>query len=254
MSLMKGESASLSPIRRRPELVRIGLRVGAGCENVVAMPRIGLEFPNRMSFEKWVHVGKVLSAANTSTAWCLGDWLVFGETVYNGRYRDAIEQTSLDYQTLRNYAWVARRFPLSRRRDMLSFGHHAEVAALSEPEQDFWLRKAEALSWSRNRLRAEVKISLRERVQDNNLERDSVQTPDQPGRPDGINGVTASAASEAGTPDETSAAFCQAEWPGLHLKITVEQLERCKAMAAQAGMSVEAWAIRMLDSASRRLM
>jgi hypothetical protein len=43
-----------------------------------------------------------------------------------------------------NYAWVARRFAMSRRRDTLSFGHHAEVAALPEPEQDFWLREAGA--------------------------------------------------------------------------------------------------------------
>ncbi len=32
-------------------------------------------------------------------------------------------------------AWVARRFPVSRRRDTVSFQHHAEVAALPEPEQ-----------------------------------------------------------------------------------------------------------------------
>lgn len=44
-------------------------------------------------------------------------------------------------------AWVARRFGKSRRRDTLHFSHHAEVAALAEPEQDFWLRKAEAHNW-----------------------------------------------------------------------------------------------------------
>jgi hypothetical protein len=85
----------------------------------------------------------------SSSAWCLGDWLNYGQSAYPGRYQDAIEGTSLDYQTLRNYAWVARRFSLSRRRDRISFGQHAEVAALPEPEQDFWLRKAEELCWSR---------------------------------------------------------------------------------------------------------
>ena len=49
----------------------------------------------------------------------------------------------LDYQTLRNYAWVARRFPAGRRRAGVSFAHHAEVARLPEPEQDYWLRRAE---------------------------------------------------------------------------------------------------------------
>ena len=35
------------------------------------------------------------------------------------------------------------RFDLSRRRDKLSFGHHAELAALPEHEQDEWLDQAE---------------------------------------------------------------------------------------------------------------
>lgn len=99
----------------------------------------------------------------SSSAWCLGDWLAYGQAAFSGRYRDALGQTSLDYQTLRNYAWVARRFPVSRRRDTLSFGHHAETAALPGPEQDFWLRKAAGQRWSRNQLRQEIRASLRER-------------------------------------------------------------------------------------------
>jgi hypothetical protein len=47
---------------------------------------------------------------------------------------DHIVATGLDYQTLRNYAAVARRFELSRRRDNLSFHHHAELCALSESQ------------------------------------------------------------------------------------------------------------------------
>ena len=86
--------------------------------------------------------------------------------MYEGRYREAVERTGLDYQTLRNYARIARRFEVSRRRETLSFGHHAELASLSEPEQDFWLRKAEQFSWSTSRLRREVRASLRERNDD----------------------------------------------------------------------------------------
>lgn len=49
------------------------------------------------------------------------------------------------------------------RRDTLSFGHHAEAAALPGPEQDFWLRKAADQDWSRNHLRREIPPSLKER-------------------------------------------------------------------------------------------
>jgi hypothetical protein len=52
---------------------------------------------------------------------------------------------------------------MSRRRDTLSFGHHAEVAAIAEPEQDYWLRKAEKHHWPVKRLRREVRASLAER-------------------------------------------------------------------------------------------
>jgi G:T-mismatch repair DNA endonuclease (very short patch repair protein) len=45
---------------------------------------------------------------------------------------------------------------LSRRRDGLSFGHHAEVTALPEAEQNFWLRKAQNLGWSVKQLRHQV--------------------------------------------------------------------------------------------------
>lgn len=71
----------------------------------------------------------------------------------------------LDYQTLRNYAWVARRFRSSRRRDSLSVQHHIEVAALSDEEQDAWLDRAERFSWSRNKLRAMVKTDREVGVQ-----------------------------------------------------------------------------------------
>jgi hypothetical protein len=40
------------------------------------------------------------------------------------------------YQTCRNAASIANAFELSRRRDNLTFKHHAEVAALSPDEAD----------------------------------------------------------------------------------------------------------------------
>jgi hypothetical protein len=72
---------------------------------------------------------------------------------------------------------VARRFSLSRRRDKLSFGHQVEVAALSDPEQNYWLRKAEEESWSRNRLRREVRESYRQRNQEEVETASKVQGP-----------------------------------------------------------------------------
>ena len=161
---MGGSPSARPPALRTPAERLRSVPPAAGRSEPALRARKGLQLPRRLPFERWLGIGMQLSAASTSAARCLGDWLIFGEQAYAGRYRDAIELTSLDYQTLRNYAWVAKRFTLSRRRDTLSFGHHAEVAALAEPEQDFWLRKAETHQWPVKQLRREVRASLAERA------------------------------------------------------------------------------------------
>jgi hypothetical protein len=119
--------------------------------------RVGLRIPMALTFEKWQRAGSQISRIVDSSAWCLGDWLVYGQKEYADRYLRAIEACGLDYQTLRNYAWVARKFELERRRETLSFQHHAEVSSLSAQEQDRWLDLAEEFNWSRNELRRNIR-------------------------------------------------------------------------------------------------
>jgi hypothetical protein len=115
-----------------------------------------LELERDMTFESWLVIGRRLSRITNASPWWLGDWLIYGRRAYGERYRAALDVTDLDYQTLRNYAWVARKFPGSRRRDTLSFQHHAEVASLPEPEQDLWLKRANASQWSKTELRRRI--------------------------------------------------------------------------------------------------
>jgi hypothetical protein len=126
---------------------------------ITAQNRIWLRLPDDLRLDSWCHIGARLHAAADSSAWWIGDWLVFGHDKYPGRYRRAMAETGLDYQTLRNYSWVARSFEPSRRRDTLTFQHHMEVAALLTAEQDHWLDFAVRLGWSRNELRRQVKAS-----------------------------------------------------------------------------------------------
>jgi hypothetical protein len=111
-----------------------------------------------MSFRDWTTLGSRLGRVSSASAWALGDWLLFGQRSYGRRYRTALRETNLDYQTLRNYAWVASRFDHARRRDGLSFQHHAELASMPEPDQDLWLRRAETEHWSRNELRRRLSL------------------------------------------------------------------------------------------------
>jgi hypothetical protein len=145
-----------------------GLRTAAGrggaaaavsgqSSSVILTTRVGLRFPENLTYDSWEHAGHQISRVVNSSTWCLGDWLVYGQERYADRYRQAVAAAGLDYQTLRNYAWVARRFELSRRHLGLSLQHHAEVASLPDDEQDRWLEQAATLGWSRNQLRRAVR-------------------------------------------------------------------------------------------------
>lgn len=114
-----------------------------------------------MTFDEWAGVGRRISRIASGAAWAMGEWLLFGERRFGARYRSAIEATDLDYQTLRNYAWVARNVDADRRREELSFQHHAEVASLPAPEQDLWLHRAVMHGWSRNELRRRMRAQRR---------------------------------------------------------------------------------------------
>jgi len=189
------------------------------------VPHVGLVFPSRLPFEAWQGIGAQLAVAASSSAWCLGDWLVYGQAAYAGRYREAVERTDLDYQTLRNYAWVAGRFELSRRREALSFGHHAEVAALPGPEQDFWLRKAEEFGWPVMRMRREVRASLAEREEGPA----ALESADDDCR--------------GGGPRERRLAVIQ-------VTLTPGQLAICERAAGQDGVALCAWAASALERAA----
>jgi hypothetical protein len=232
---------------RGPEVRTFAIGVSAQSEfDRFIIPRMGMRFPQQLPYEKWLDIGRELAAVSTSSAWCLGDWLLHGEHAYSGRYREAIERTSLDYQTLRNYAWVARRFPPSRRRDTLSFAHHTEVAGLPQHEQDFWLRKAEEFSWSRNRLRQEVRHSLAERATADDSDEARADLGEE----------TAGGMETAGTAATTSIAAAPSLQPGpaaarIQVRLSPEQLESCQAAASMLGHSIEEWAVSALDRAAR---
>jgi hypothetical protein len=200
-------------------------------QHSVQITKSGLLFARAPSLSSWEDIGRYIISVADSSTWWIADWLVYGEDTFKDRYVEAIEKTSLNYQTLRNYAWVARRFGHSRRRDKLSFGHHSEVAALDAPEQDYWLRKAEEFSWSRNELRRQVRASLRER---GNL-------PVEP------SGGAGSEATRRGN-DETELSEPRKT---LRLVLTSDQITLFERTAETHNMELREWALTILESAAR---
>ncbi|MFJ3303890.1 LmbU family transcriptional regulator [Streptomyces sp. NPDC086549] len=122
--------------------------------------RTGLCLPQDFSLAEWKRFGRHLFLISDSSCWWLGDWLIYGQEKYPDRYRQAMKETGLDYKTLRNYSWIARRFPTTERHAKVSFQHHAEVASLEPSERRMWLERAAQEEWSRNTLRQQLRKAL----------------------------------------------------------------------------------------------
>jgi hypothetical protein len=148
-----------APSRRSHGSPTVLGRPGCPEERTVKPSRTAIRFDPLLPFETWKAIGPRIATYSTASAWWLGDWLAFGRMKYGRRYKEAIAATGLDYQTLRNYAVVARRFAPSRRRDNLSFQHHAEVCALSDDDQELWLDLAAMRGWSKRELRRRIRAA-----------------------------------------------------------------------------------------------
>jgi DNA modification methylase len=120
--------------------------------------RIALELPEGLTFEQWEQVGRFLGRVESSVMWLIGDWWRYGDHRYGERAAQALDSETFEFQTFMDAGWVAGKIEPSRRREVLSFSHHKEVAALEPADRDRLLDSAEAECWSRNRLRAEVKF------------------------------------------------------------------------------------------------
>jgi hypothetical protein len=105
----------------------------------------------------WVRQGRWLGAIARASGWWIGDWIRYGNARYGDRYGAAARVTGYDVQSLRNMAYVAGRFNPQRRRDRLSFSHHAELAGLSVEEQELWLDRTVAGALSVSKLRSELR-------------------------------------------------------------------------------------------------
>jgi hypothetical protein len=134
----------------------------------------------KLTVDEWRKYGTRLGAVSrtASVNWWLGDWIRFGLHRFNQRYTYISLVTGYDEQTLMNMVHVAKTFPIYRRREKLSWSHHAELAALPAIEQDLWLDRAIAEHMSVQQLRREMRRARRAgrpRRQPQNLEESAVE-------------------------------------------------------------------------------
>jgi len=116
----------------------------------------GLTVTGQPSFDEWLRLGDQLRYINGAVQWWIGDWLNFGERAYGEKYSQALDATDYSYQNLATMKWVATEFPMTRRRNGLSWTHHREVAGCEPVVQDVLLDQTEDGEWTAKQLRTAI--------------------------------------------------------------------------------------------------
>lgn len=131
--------------------------------NQIAIPGVELSYTAlvvtdpELAFDSFASIIRAGTRIHSAAKFWVGDALEFGELVYGESYAQAVEATGLSYSYLTNIRSVCRKVHRDRRREGLSFSHHAEVARLDPELQAEWLDAALENGWSvddfRSRLR-----------------------------------------------------------------------------------------------------
>lgn len=145
----------VAPLPRRPIFDEIAIRADW-------LSPTGLQLPESLPYPTWCDVGKRLAEVSHACQWWIGDWFNHGAERFGEASARAIaDQLGLEARTVWDCAWVSRRVPTSRRREVLSFSHHREVAPLDPTLADQVLDRAASQQWNREQLRSAVRALRR---------------------------------------------------------------------------------------------
>lgn len=126
--------------------------------NFIDASPVGLKLSKDLSFDEWSAIAASFGNLMQTAAWCIGDWMVYGERKWGQQllldgedfdpaapnripshvFDTAVAATRLDRQTLSQYAGVCRKIPLEERRSHVSFGHHRILAPLPPAKRMEW--------------------------------------------------------------------------------------------------------------------
>jgi hypothetical protein len=125
----------------------------------VTFTATGLGLAPGIPFDSWERLVSFLDHLAASTPWWLGDALVYGEAAFGA---EAAQAVGASPESRKQYAWVASRFPSSRRRPSLSWSAHRAVSSLEPDEADALLDRAEREGLGSGDLRALASASRAE--------------------------------------------------------------------------------------------
>ena len=135
---------------------------------VFVLTETGVEVTGRATYENYEGALEFAKRAHRSSGFWLADLLLYGDSRqdWTERLEAAHDATGLSLGTLKNVRAVGKAIALPRRRAKVEFSLHVEVAHLTAPEQDYWLKRAEEEDWSVRELRLAIKDASRSAVLD----------------------------------------------------------------------------------------
>jgi hypothetical protein len=145
----------MSELVRRSETIELLRRFEEA--GALTPTRLSLASRPDLTFEQFKAIGIYLSRVHDGTKFWVADWYLEGEQRFGEEMVQAVTATGRSERTLLNWVWVARSVPPSRRRENLTFTHHAIVAPLEPAEQAEWLDRAECDRWSSRELQGAIK-------------------------------------------------------------------------------------------------
>jgi hypothetical protein len=159
-------------------------RGGAIAERTLNIPGVPVKFttvaaivPANISFSNWERTWAAVGGVRESSKWWQGDLLLVGEAKYKEKYSQALDQTSSEYGTLRNIAYVAGKFSPERRRPELTWSHHQAAAGVPAEVADNILGQAAEGDWGV----AQVRMAVREWKEEQDNAKDAPAPPSSNG-------------------------------------------------------------------------
>jgi DNA modification methylase len=98
---------------------------------------VGLSAADNLTQRQWEAAGEALGSVEARLNWYVGDWLraCKGEAWGYGQLEETCKRFDLNYQTAANAKSVCDTFEFSRRRENLTFSHHAEVQGRPDADE-----------------------------------------------------------------------------------------------------------------------
>lgn len=125
----------------------------------------GLVIDEPLSFEEYQCIWRTLEQFDYSLPWLIGDLLGYGELTYGEMYSQILGSETGEYNetchfkpgTLRDYKYVANRFPVSSRLYALPWSYYQTVAGLEHSQAMALLQHCEEHGLKRAELRQQAR-------------------------------------------------------------------------------------------------